>query len=223
MPTASIHLVDDHTVVRKSLKELVECLGDYKITGDFSSGKELITAIGSMPPPDLIILDIDMPGMNGIEVMQHFKEHDIKHPVLALTFDTTEDTIAQLFRLGIKGYLPKKCEPEELQKAIDEIINTGYFFTDLLLNAVANNDKEELTESERILAQLTPREKDFLKLVCDPSEYTYEQIADIMNVHRRTVDGYRAALFEKYEIKSKAGLILFAIKYDLIDALKETN
>lgn len=223
MSTANIYLVDDHTIVRKSLKDLVECLGDYTVLKDYSSGKELISELPFSPPPDLIILDIDMPNMTGLEVMQYFKENEITHPVLALTFDTTDDTIAQLFRLGIKGYLPKKCEPNELKQAIDDITKTGYFFTEILFNALAKEEDKQPDENEQVYKQLTTREKDFLRLVCDPEEYTYEQIADIMNVHRRTVDGYRSALFEKYEIKSKAGLILFAIKYNLIETLKNNS
>lgn len=221
MPTSTVCLVDDHTVVRKSLKELVECLGDYEVTMDFSSGKDLVAAIPFAAPPSIIILDVDMPGMTGIEVMKYFKENNITYPVLALTFDTTEDTIASLFRLGVKGYLPKKCEPEELKKALDDITTTGYYLTETMLNALAKDDKKTTNKQEEILDQLTPREKDFLALVCHTDEYTYEQIADIMQVHRRTVDGYRKALFEKYDIKSKAGLILFAIKHNLLEALND--
>lgn len=217
MTVVSIFLVDDHTVVRKGLKELIECLGDYTITAEYASGKELIDALPFPEPPDIIILDITMPVMDGKQVMEYFKEHDIQIPVLILTLDTSERTIIDLFRLGVRGYLPKNCSPEELKKAIDDVSTTGYYHNELLSKALSNETATADNEREKIMAQLTRRELDFLQLVCNEEEYTYEQMADILGVHVRTVDGYRKAMFEKFNIRSKTGVVLFAIKYKLAD------
>lgn len=219
MTAVSIFLVDDHTVVRKGLKELIECLGDYTITAEYASGKELIEALLFPEPPGIIILDITMPVMDGKQVMEYFKEHDIQIPVLILTLDTSERTIIDLFRLGVRGYLPKNCSPEELKKAIDDVSTTGYYHNELLSKALSNETATADSEREKILAQLTRRELDFLQLVCNEEEYTYEQMADILGVHVRTVDGYRKAMFEKFNIRSKTGVVLFAIKYKLADGL----
>lgn len=218
MPLTTIYLVDDHTVVRKGLKELIECLGDYKVTAEYSSGKELI---GSLPFPEtlsLIILDITMPVMSGIEVMKYFHENNISIPVLILTLDTSEASIIELFRLGVRGYLPKNCSPEELQKAIDDISHTGYYHNELLVNAISMNKIPTANDRDEVLKKLTPRELDFLQLVCNEAEYTYEQMADLLGVHTRTIDGYRKSLFEKFNIKSKTGVVLFAFKHQLINS-----
>lgn len=217
MSKISLFLADDHTVVRKGLKGLIECLGDYEVTAEFSSGKELVEALPKLAPPDMLLLDISMPVMGGKEVMEYFRDHEITIPVLILTLDTTETNIIEFFKLGVRGYLRKNCTPEELKSAIDDIVHTGYYHNELLAKALSDNTRHKMDEREHILSQLTARELDFLRLVCDEQEYTYEQMADILNVHVRTVDGYRKALFEKFNIKSKTGVVLFAIKYRLVD------
>lgn len=219
----SVFLLDDHVVMRTGLKNLIEHTGQYEVIKEFGNGKDFIDAMPFEEQPDVIILDIAMPLMDGKELMQWLKEHDYDLPVLILTLDTGEKTIIELFRMGVKGYLPKTCTPEILYKALDDIIKTGYYhneFTVLALQTETGRHRE--TEREKVLKQLTEREKIFLQLVCNPEEYTYEQMADLLNVHRRTVDNYRQAMFEKFNIKSKTGLVLFAIKYGLIDiAIKE--
>lgn len=219
MSPVKIFLADDHTVVRKGLKELIECLGPYEITAEFQSGRELVAAMPFATEPDLIILDIAMPDMGGKEVMEYFREHGISYKVLILTLDTTEQTIIQLYKLGIKGYLPKNCTPEELKSAIDNIVSAGYYHNEMLARALSAETQNSKGDRERVLSLLTKRELEFLNLVCDEKEYTYEQVADILGVHVRTVDGYRKALFEKFNIKSKTGVVLFAIKYQLLDSL----
>lgn len=217
MSKISLFLADDHTIVRKGLKELIECLGDYEVTAEFSSGKELVDALPQLNPPDLLVLDITMPVMGGREVMEYFRDREIGIPVLILTLDTTESNIIEFFKLGVRGYLRKNCTPEELKSAIDNIVQTGYYHNELLAKALSNNTRHKADERELVLSQLTARELDFLRLVCNEQEYTYEQMADILGVHLRTVDGYRKALFEKFNIKSKTGVVLFAIKYRLIE------
>lgn len=219
MPATTICLVDDHIVVRKGLKELIECLGDYSVSSEFNNGKELTDAIPFDEQPSLIILDITMPVMDGKAVMEYFKGNNIDIPVLVLTLDTSENTIIELFRLGARGYLPKNCSPEELKQAIDDITNSGYYHNELLIKALSTDKKSPVDERQRILDDLTKRELDFLQLVCNEEEYTYDQMADLLGVHVRTVDGYRKALFEKFNIKSKTGVVLFAIKYRLVDGI----
>ncbi len=149
--------------------------------------------------------------------MEYFREHEITIPVLILTQDTTESNIIEFFKLGVHGYLRKNCTPEELKSGIDNIVQTSYYHNELLVKALSNNAHHKSDEREHVMAQLTGRELDFLRLVCNEQEYTYEQMADILGVHLRTVDGYRKALFEKFNIKSETGVVLFAIKYRLIN------
>jgi DNA-binding NarL/FixJ family response regulator len=212
-----ITLVDDHTVVRKGLKSLIETMGGYEIVSEFDDGKSFIEHVPLKPEPDIIIMDVAMPKMDGKQTMRWLADKKHIYKVLVLTLDTSERTIIELFRLGVRGYIPKTCTAAELKAAIDNIVQTGYYHNEIMTHAL-HRDGEETDEDRRnkIAEKVTGRELEFLELVCDEKEYTYDQIATIMKVHKRTVDGYREDLFEKFNLKSKTGLVLFAFKNGLI-------
>lgn len=211
---ASIILVDDHPVVRNGLKVLIERMGNYVITGEYDNGQELLNNIAIKPSIDLIIMDLTMPVMDGRETIVALQQKGYNYPILLLTLETNEKDIIDLFRKGIKGYLPKSSKAAVLKAAIDDIINTGYYHNEMLTKALTSNSSAK-TAVEKVLEQVTEREKEFLLQVCAPDEPTYEQIADNMGVSRRTVDGYRESLFDKFDIRSKTGLVLFALKYGI--------
>ena len=216
----NIVLVDDHVVVRSGLRELIEKLGPYKIQHEFDDGESLFKDLPFKGAPDLIILDLNLPGMKGEAVMKELKAKQNKIPVLILTLNRDEDVIVRLFRAGVRGYLPKDCTATELRMALEEIFKTGYFHNEFLEMSLRNEGlPTKKTEQEKILEKLSPREKEFLRLVCHEKEYTYDQIGDLMGVHHRTVDGYRESIFEKFGIKSKTGLVLFVLKHKLFDHL----
>jgi DNA-binding NarL/FixJ family response regulator len=216
----TIYLVDDHPIVRNGFKALIEKMGAYIVKQQFDNGQELIDALPFTDNPDLIIMDLTMPVMDGAETVRELKKRSIATPVLILTLETSEKTIIELFRTGIRGYLPKSCTADVLKKAIDDILGTGYYHNEMLMKALTTEQHEVKDEKGRVQQHLTDREKLFLQLVCNEQELTYEQIADQMGVSRRTVDGYRESIFEKFSIKSKTGLVLFAIKYGLIDVAR---
>jgi DNA-binding NarL/FixJ family response regulator len=211
----SIMLVDDHTIVRNGLRSLIEVMGNYKVIAEYDNGLQFINAISLLPDPDIVIIDLNMPEMNGVETVRWLRKHRPLLKILILTLDSEEKTIIELFRMGVRGYLPKNCTADVLKKAIEDTIQTGYYHSELLQHALTS-DAERTEHLTSIMDRITDRELLFLKLICDEKEYTYDQIKDIMNVHRRTVDGYREALFERFNIKSKTGLVLFAIKHGVI-------
>ena len=213
----SMVLIDDHTIVRNGLKSLIEVMGNYKVTHQFENGWEFTKAIAAIPTPDLVIMDMNMPEMNGVETMRWVKEHRPDLKVLMLTLSTDEKTIIELFRFGVRGYLAKNCTAQVLKKAIDDTVTTGYYHSEMLQHALAADTGTAPTDTKAILDRITDRELLFIKLICDEQEYTYDQVKDLMNVHRRTVDGYRESLFDKFSIKSKTGLVLFAIKHGLVN------
>lgn len=216
----NICLVDDHVIIRNGLVELIEKLGPYRVTQQYDNGRAFLDDIHSVPEPDLVIMDISMPKMNGDEVMQQLKELDKKTPVLFLTLNQDEALVVKLFRLGARGYLRKNCNASQMKDALEQISRHGYYHNEFLTSSLQTNTTEiKKTEQEKILEQLTAREREFLKLVCHEKEYTYEQIADQMNVQHRTVDGYRESVFQKFGIKSKTGLVLFILKHRLFDLL----
>ena len=217
--TKNIVLVDDHFVVRHGLKELIEKIGPYKISHQFEDGEEFIASIPENPKADLIILDIEMPIMSGDEVMEKLNARSIKTPVLVLTVGASEEIVIKLFKLGIRGYLMKNCGAKELKEAIESILQTGYYigdFSSLLGTGISLIKK---SEKDAILEQISEREREFLRYVCHENEYSYKQIADIMNVQFRTIDWYRESLFYKFGVKSKTGLVVFVLHNDLFDIL----
>ncbi len=216
----SIILVDDHLVVRSGLKELIEKLGHYHISGEFDNGKQLVEAYPLQPVPDLIILDITMPEMDGDEAMKLLNEKGNKSPVLILTLNQDDDRMVSLFRMGVRGYLQKNCSAKIMREALSEIFRCGFYHNEFLSYSLRHDQMpKEKSEQEMIIEQLSDKERDFLKLVCHPDEYTYEQIAGHMGVKHRTIDGYRESIFEKFAIKSKTGLVLFVLKHQLFDWL----
>ena len=220
METKNIILVDDHVVVRNGLKELIQKLGPYTISYEFDSGSVFLNSFPFKHTPDLIVLDYNLPGMNGEEILDELNKLSITTPILMLTLNADENTIIRLFRKGARGYLRKDCSAKILQDAIGDILRSGYYHNEFLSLSIRNNEGvAKKTEQEKILEQLTVREREFLKLVCHEKEYTYEQIADQMKVQHRTVDGYREAVFDKFAIKSKTGLVLFVLKHNLFDVL----
>lgn len=216
----NIILVDDHVIIRNGLKELIEKIGPFKISKQFDNGPEFIASVCEKADADLIILDINMPGMNGDIVVEKLGQNGVKIPILILTVNDDEAMIVRLFRLGVRGYLKKNCESSELKNALEEILHNGYYHNEFLTYSLrATADANKKTGQQKILEQLTDREKEFLKLVCHENEYKYEQIADIMHVQHRTVDGYRESIFEKFGIKSKTGLVLFVLRNKLLEYL----
>lgn len=216
----NIILVDDHVIIRNGLKELIEKLGPYQIVSEYDNGQSLLDALPLTPEPDLIILDISMPGMNGDAVMEQMLEKQYQIPTLVLTLNEDEAIVVKLFRLGVRGYLQKNCSAPALKEALNDIFQKGYYHNEFLTYSLKTNiQPTKKNEQEKILEQLTSTEKEFLKLVCDEKEYTYQQIADKMGKQPRTIDGYREAIFEKFGIKSKPGLVLFVLKHKLFDLL----
>jgi DNA-binding NarL/FixJ family response regulator len=141
-------------------------------------------------------------------------------PVVALTLNEEERTIVRLFRLGVKGYLSKNCSAAVLQEALKEVFSRGYYHNDFMtLSLRMDTPKARKSDRENILEKLSVKEKQFLKLVCHESEYTYEQLADKMGISVRQADGCREELFSKFGIKSKTGLVLFVLKHKLMDHL----
>ena len=211
----SIVLVDDHSLLRTGLAQLVQSLG-YTVIFEADNGKEFIAQLDSVNLPNVVLLDINMPEMDGYETAQWLKENHPDVKVLALSMYDNEASIIRMLKCGAKGYILKDSEPAELKTAIDAIISKGYYYSDLvsgkLINAI--NKIEDGGSDVHTLVNLNERETDFLKYAC--TEMTYKEIADKMFVSPRTIDGYRDALFEKLQVKTRVGLVMYAIKNSIV-------
>lgn len=217
----SIYLVDDHDLIRGGLQSLIEEGGIFKVTEQFGNGQELISKIQSVQaPPDVIVLDLEMPVMNGKETLQQLYSMSPDYKVLILTISGGEDTVLDMVRNGARGFLPKYCSRQELCAALTEIIESGYYRSEheikVLYESVKKSGTAARENRQAAEAILTARELEFIRLVCDPRELPYKLIADEMNVTLRTVDGYRESVFLKADIKSKAGLVMYALRQGIL-------
>lgn len=213
---ANIVLTDDHSLLRNGLAELVKSQG-HTVLFEADNGKDFIARLNRGPLPDIVLMDINMPEMDGFETAQWLKQNHPEVKVLALSMYDNETSIIRMLKCGAKGYILKDSEPAELKAAIHALMNKGFYYSDLvsgkLMHAINKLDDEG--DSLKSLVPLSDRETDFLKYTC--SELTYKEIADKMFVSPRTIDGYRDALFEKLHLKTRVGLVMYAIKNGIVN------
>lgn len=215
MEGTTICIIDDHEIVRHGLKELLQKLGSYNIIHEFDNGEDFLASLPLNPVPDMYILDYSMPHMNGIEVLKALEDKPDEHKVLLLTQHFDEEIINEAYKHYARGFLHKNCTAHDLKFAIDNIIKIGYNNISEILKRIRNYDNSGEKKKQELI--LSPRELEFLRLVCDENELTYEQIADNMKLSVKSIEAYRAALFERYNIKSKVGLVLFSFKHKLTE------
>lgn len=208
-----IAIVDDHKLFRQGIAQLISFVDDrFEVVLEASNGQDFLNRLPKNHELDVVIVDLDMPIMTGFELAANLKENDIHLNILALTMHGEDDkSIIRMIRSGVKGYLSKDVEPDELKMAIHSISKGTFHF-----NSALNEKLLEIIIDEKSTEELklNDRELQFLELAC--SELTYKEIADQMHLSPKTIDGYRAALFERFEIRSRVGLVLFAIKHELV-------
>jgi two-component system, NarL family, invasion response regulator UvrY len=217
MPKLSVALVDDHSMLRNGLASLVNDLDGYEVVLQSDDGLEFTnTIIQQKLSPDIVLLDVAMPHMDGFETAKWISTNLPLAKILVLSMFDDEKSIIKMIRNGAKGYILKDSEPQELEIALNDIVNKGYHYSDLvngkLIHAVNKLD-EELDQEKQ--SKLTSREIEFLKLSC--SEMTYKEIANIMYLSVRTIEGYRDNLFLKLNLKTRVGLVLYAIKHKIVE------
>jgi DNA-binding NarL/FixJ family response regulator len=178
------------------------------------NGRELIDKLQSGTEPDLVLMDINMPVMDGYEATKWIKDNRPLIKVLALSMYDDENAIMKMLRHGARGYILKDSEPAELRMALDAVTNKGYYYSELVTGKLIHSINHADENGNSPAAKLNDREMEFLKLAC--SELTYKEIAAEMHLSPRTIDGYRDALFEKLEIKTRTGLAIYAIKNGIV-------
>jgi DNA-binding NarL/FixJ family response regulator len=210
-----IAIVDDHALFRKSLAVLIDLFPACSVLFDASNGKDLITQLKPNDIPDIILMDINMPVMDGYATTTWLQGNYPTIKVLALSTMDAETAIIKMIKSGAKGYILKDAEPNELKLAFEEVMNRGYFYNELMTRKIMGSVMQ-LTETNGVgvFAKLTEREIAFLKYVC--TELTYKEIADKLFVSVRTVEGYRDVLCEKLDLKTRVGLAMYAIKNNIV-------
>jgi len=209
-----VALVDDHTMFRKGLAVLINLFPNYRVLMDVANGQEFIDQLDPDHLPDIVLLDIHMPVMDGYATAAWLR---VNHPdihVLALSTMDSDTTIIKMIQHGARGYILKDADPKELQVAFEEILAKGYYYNEILTRKVIRSIHQGTQDPASNFPRLTDREMEFLKHAC--SEKNYQQIAGEMFVSERTVDGYRESLFKKFNVTNRVGLVLYAIKNQLV-------
>ncbi|MCC6287629.1 MAG: response regulator transcription factor [Chitinophagaceae bacterium] len=213
---AAIHvaIVDDHTLLRNALGKLIESFNNFAVAFEAANGEELKQLLTKKYIPDIILLDVNMPGMNGFETAEWLYKNYPQIKVLALSMLSDESTIIRMLKLGAKGYILKTTDPEELQMALSSVMKKNFYLSDYISGKVIGGLNKNMDVTDDVV-YLTEKEKEFLKLVC--SDLSYKDIAEKMFVGQRRVEDYRNTLFEKLKLKSRVGLVLYAIKNGIFE------
>lgn len=208
----SIGIVDDHQLFLKSLSLMLHSFEKYTVVVEALNGKDLQEKMQQKNiVPDIMLIDVNMPHMNGYETAKWLSDTFPQIKLVALSGNDSDMVIIDMIRAGCCAYLLKDTHPNELEKALNEINNKGYYNAD-----ASNINYRRLLqrEQEKELLNITEKEKQFLKHAC--SDKTYKQIASEMNLSERTIDGYRESLFQKLKVQSRVGLCLEAIRKQLV-------
>ena len=210
----TVLLVDDHPIVREGIRAYLTEKSNLKIVGEATDGQEALTKSQELLP-DIILLDIRMPNMNGIEVSKQIKKFSPKSKIIILTVYKSREYAKELISLGVLGYMLKDAHPEELYRAIEEVNKGNYYFSDqisdLILKAALNNFSG---------IRLSTREEEVLKLITNGMHN--KEIASQLNLNTRTIETYRERVMNKLNIHSVAGLTKYAIAEGIIDLEEAT-
>ncbi len=206
-----VGIVDDHQLFRKSLRLLVTNFSGVEVIVDAQDGIDLKEKIkGLSELPDLMLIDVEMPNMNGPETARWLHENHPSIKKIALSMNENEEIVLRMIKAGCCTYLLKDTAPDELERALSTVYKHGYFNSEIsdstLGQLLLNRNAEQ--------PQISQKEKEFVQLAT--SDQTYKQIADIMKVSERTVDGYRGSLFAKLQVQSRTGMVLEAIRRGLV-------
>ncbi len=203
-----IAIVDDHTLFRKGVVGLMAEFKELEVIFEAANGKQMQEALVKFPLPKVMLMDINMPVMDGYETTCWLKSHYPQIHVLALSMFEDDEAVIKMIRCGACGYILKESKPRDLLEAIKIITVKGVYINEMVSGKLIRS-----VATRETAPNFSQKELDFLKHCC--SELTYKEIADLMFVSPRTVDNYRESLFQKLNIKSRTGLVLYAIRNNL--------
>jgi len=211
MNKLKVYIADDHTFVRKGMIRLLNTfhrIGDIK---EAANGKELIDLINDSPP-DVVILDLEMPVMNGFETSKYLVEHHPQVKILVLTMHTEEVFILNLMELGVHGFLNKNAEPEEVEQALYSVFDKDFYRNEIVNQALRNGIRRAPNAT---YAKLTPRELEILLLICQ--ELTPPEISTRLQISEKTFFSHRTNLLSKTGLRGNVGLVKYAYQHGMLE------
>ncbi len=204
----SVALIDDHRIFCESLASLINDFDGFTVRWTEQDGRKAIERLKQdKEVPDILLLDIVMPAMSGLDVAKWIFENRKTIKVLALTMEEDDNNVIQMLQYGVKGYLLKGIGADELKNALEQVTKFGYYYTPIITSNI--HKQIEKRQQPGNGPTLTGRENELLLHLC--SDMSYSEVAQKMFLSESTVDTYRARLFEKFEVKNRIGLILKAM------------
>jgi len=209
-------LADDHAVVRSGLRLLLEAQPDLVIVGEAENGEEAIRRTAELQP-DVVLMDIEMPGMNGIEAARRIKAQSPGTSVLALTMYEDDQYFFEMLRAGASGYVPKRAAPDELASAIRAVSRGEVFIHPSLAGRLVQDylQRRDVEVQEQAAGDLTPREQEVLTLIAQG--LSNNEIADQLVISAKTVDRHRENIMRKLNLHNRVDLVKYALRKGLID------
>lgn len=212
METKRILIVDDHQMFIDGLKSILAKQKDFTVYAEALSGEDALDIIAN-DKPDMVITDISMPGMSGIELTKIIKHDFPEIKVVVVSMHNDSAVVSEILMAEAEGYILKNTGKTELLNALNRIANDGTYYSNAVLSTMMKQVKKEAAVQNEVKI-LTERETEILKLIAE--EYSSEQIAEKLFISKRTVDSHRANILAKLETKTLAGLIKYAIRNNII-------
>lgn len=209
-------IAEDHLMVRAGIRALLEKAGDIYVMGEASHGQEAIEMVESLKP-DVLIMDIMMPRMNGMQAAENIREMKLPTHILLLSMYSDEGFVHRALQCGVKGYVLKSSVSDELLWAVRAVAGGKTYLSDPISEIVAESiiHPHAMPQNSDTLSNLSPREKEILQLIAE--EYTSAEIGKLLSISEKTVEKHRTKLMEKLNVRNLAGLVRLAVKYHLVD------
>lgn len=213
--TIRLLIADDHEIFRDGLALMLSKQPHILLEGQAEDGKELIDLV-KKKQPDIILTDVKMPRMDGIEATKYIRSHYPEVNIIALSMFDEENLIVDMLEAGAKGYLLKNADKQEILDAIEQVYQKKVFYCQhtsaKLASMIVKSRFNPYRKTETVL--FSDREKDIIKMICQQN--TAQEIGDKLFLSKRTVEGYRTKILEKMSVKNTAGVVIFALKHEII-------
>jgi DNA-binding NarL/FixJ family response regulator len=217
-PYIRLAIAEDQNLFRACIVPILNQQEGMKVVAEANNGRELITWLQvSAEKPDVVLLDLAMPEMNGLETTRYLKQHFPTIRIVILSVFADERHIVKLVEEGVHAYLAKNADLTEVERAIRGVHQLGFYFNETTLQAIHAGNSHKKQRQFDLENPLTSREKEILKLIC--AEYTTQEIAEKLFLSTRTVEGHRNNMLEKTGLRNTAGLVLYAVRLGLLETI----